>query len=113
MTCDSRRYAELFIVFITAESCEVVSLCIKEERVEVVLCGFYRRGLAGAELSVNLEQSFFCILGRVLFSDCLDDTGVFAEKVDKVVIRADTERTDKGGCGDFSVFIYTDIENVV
>ena len=77
------------------------------------LCRINRRGLAGSKLSVDFKKSLFCILGRILFLNSLNYSGILAEQINKIVVTADTERTDKCRSGYLSVLIYTDIIDVI
>ena len=85
---------------------------IKEEIVNMLLGGFKRYGLAGTKLFEDLHKSFFGVSRFVLFHCCFKLV-ILAEEAADIVVGAKTERTDKRCDVDFSVLIYTDIENVV
>ena len=57
--CNSSFKSKLFVVFIAADSGNVVSSCIEEQVMKMLLTGFHRGRLAGTKLAVNLKQGFF------------------------------------------------------
>ena len=104
--------AQLLIIFIPAHAGEIVPVRVKEQAVQMGLRRVERRGLAGAQLAVDLEQRLLRILGGILFNRG-EDALVTAEKVADVRVTAQAERADKGSDEDLSVFINADIEQVV
>ena len=79
----------------------------------MILRGFHRGRLAGAELLVYFEKSFLGIFGGILFVYGLAYALVLAEHIDYIVIGALSESADKGCGRDLAVFVYADIEHVV
>jgi len=78
----------------------------------VRLRAFHRRRFAWAELAVDLNHCFLCVLAGVLFYRRADAL-VLAEVVENFAVASQPQRADKHRDGNFAVFIDTDIENVV
>ena len=64
--------SKLFIVFIASHPGQVVTPCVKKQGVYMGLGAFNSRGLAGAELPVNLQQGLLSGFARILFDGSLD-----------------------------------------
>ncbi|CCY17027.1 uncharacterized protein BN782_00856 [Eubacterium sp. CAG:786] len=104
--------SKLLVVLVTSKSGEVVSLCVEELVVEVVLRGLNAGHVAGVELSVDLEESLFLVLGAVLL-DGGENSGVLTELGGELSVGRKAQRTQERGNGDLSVLIYADIVDVV
>lgn len=104
--------SELLVVLVTSESGQIISLCVEELVVEVVLRGLNAGHVAGVQLSVDLEKSLFLVLGAVLL-DGSKDPGILAELSGQLSVGGKTQRTQERGNGDLSVLIYADIVYVV
>ena len=77
-------------------------------------CALYRRRLAGTELFVYVYESIGAVLGLILLEDSLSETLVIAVDLEDLLIRALlAESSDECGQRDLSVFIYTNVNNVV
>ena len=69
---DSVCYAELFVIFITANSRHIISSWVEEKRIDMCLCTFYCRRLTRTKLSINLFKSFLGVFAGILFYRCKD-----------------------------------------
>ena len=76
------------------------------------LSTFNGRRLTGAKLSVDLFESVISVFGGVLFDSC-NNSVIGTEEINNFLVSAKTQRTYKSSNGEFSVFINTDIENIV
>ena len=84
---DTRGNGKLFVIFVTSETREVVSLRVKEQIVESRTCRVNRCRLTGTEFSVNFEKSLLLVLGVVLAAvNCRGYSGILAELIDKILI---------------------------
>ncbi len=109
----TRTDTQLLIIFVTSETCKIVTLCVEEKTVEVILSAFHRRWFARAELFINFKESFLTVLCGILLEDSLVEPFVRTEKLLYLNVRSAAEGTDKGGKRDLPVFVYADICNVV
>ena len=104
--------SQLLIIFIASHTGEVISSCIEEQRIDMGLCAVYCWRFARTQLSVDLQQSLLGIVGAVLF-DGRNDTDIVAKEIQNLCIAGKAQSTDKGGNRQLSVFINTDIEDIV
>ena len=112
MTCKAGGYAEFLVVFVSSETAQVISLCIKEKVVEVSYGTFDRRRLAGAEFLINVNECLGIVLGLVFLEDCLFKSFIRTEKLIYFLVGAYAERTDKSSKRNFPVLVYADIHNI-
>ena len=110
--CNSVCNGELFVKFISAESWQIVSSRIEEKVVNMCLWVFNRRRFARTEFSVNFQQTFFFVWCDV-FEKCCFDYLVIAEYCSDVLVWRKTQSTQEWCDRQFSVLIYTNIENIV
>ena len=85
---------------------------VKEETVEMGLRSFKRGRLAGTKLLVNLKKSLFSVLCRILLESGHDSL-IGAEEIEDFLVGTETESADESGDVEFSVLVYTDIEEIV
>ena len=102
---------QLFIEFIAAHSGEIVPPGIKEQRIQKGFRGIHRGGLAGAELTVNLQEGLLPALTGVLLHRG-QDAGVLTEHIDDLRIGPGAYRTDEAGDGQLSVLVDPHVEDV-
>ena len=112
VSVDTGSDAQFFIVFITSNAGQVISSCVEEQGVQMALCAVHCRRLARTQFSVYFQQCFFGVVGAVLF-DGRNDAWVISKEFQDLSVAGKSESTDEGGYRQLSVFINTNIENVV
>ena len=91
---DTVSQRQLFVEFITTNLRQVISLGIKEHAIQQRSGAFYCRGLAGTQLFVNLNQTFFIGFCNVLFQ-CCQNLRLFAKQFNDFRIGANAHRTNQ------------------
>ena len=104
---------ELFVELVSSEAGEVISLCIKEQIVEVSFRRLDCGRLTRAQFLVHFEQGFFPVLGGIFLHYGLANALVISEQRKKLFIRTFAESTHESGCRYFSVLVYTNVEDIV
>ena len=104
---------ELFVELVSSEAGEVISLCIKEQIVEVSFRRLNCGRLTRAQLLVHFEQGFFPVLGGIFLHYGLANALVISEQRKKLFIRTFAESTHESGSRYFSVLVYTNVEDIV
>ena len=78
-SCNTVGNAEFLIVFVTADTRQIIAMRVEEQAVQMRLRGFECRRLAGTKLFINLDKRLLGIDGGILFKCCFD-TLIIAEK---------------------------------
>ena len=112
VTVDSGSDTQFFVVFVTSNTGQVVSSSVKEQCVQMGLSAVYCWWFTWTQFSVNFQQSLFCVVGAVLFDGSLDSC-IFSKEFQNLRIAGKTQGTDKGCYWQLSVFINTNIEDIV
>ena len=118
---DTGTECKLFIIFITTNRIEVVTLGVEEQIVHEDLCAFNDSGFAGTELLVDFLKSFIADRGMVFNSECFAvvlvesscENCLVTEEFLDLIGSLDTECTDQYSNRKLSVLINTNIENIV
>ncbi len=113
MPCKTWSYTKFFIVFISSETAEVISFCIKEKIIKMCKCTFNRRRLARTEFLIYINKSVRIIFCLVFLKNSLLESLIFTEKLKYFFIRTHTQSTYKSSNRNFSVLVYTDIDNII
>ena len=85
---------------------------VKEQPVQMRLCGFECRRFTGAQFFIHFNQCLLGVDGGIFFQSRFN-TRIIAEKLQDFLIRAQAQSADKGRDEDFAVFVDTDIEQIV
>ena len=85
---------QLFVEFITTNLRQVISLGIKEHAIQQRSGAFYCRGLAGTQLFINLNQTFFIGFCNVLFQ-CCQNLRLFAKQFNDFRVGTNAHRTNQ------------------
>ena len=105
---------KFFVVFIASYPGKIITLGIEEQSVQMGLSAFHRGGLAGAQLTADFHQSILGIaVFRLFLLDGGEDLHVLGKESLDLLVGTQSQRTDKGGDGDLSVFIDSYINHVV
>ena len=71
----------------------------------------HRQRLAGAQLAVNLQQSFLGVLGDILLDGGVNPL-VVAEEIQQLGVGSQAQGPHENGDGQLAVFVDTDIEHI-
>ncbi len=129
---DAREEGELLVELVAADVGDLIAAAVIEQTVEQSLGGLDRRGIAGTQLAVDLDQALLAAAGRVLLERG-DHALVLAEDLLQALVR---RRADVGvahaaqpggraalvvgahgleepGDGELAVLVDADVEDVV
>ena len=112
ITGNAAGQAEFVVHLIAAKTSQVVTARVKEQVVQVRAGVFHRRGLTGAQLTVDLEQALLGVVGDVLFERGVDLRLGIAEELLDLLIGGQAQGTQQRGNGQLAVLIDTDVVNV-
>ena len=110
--CNTSFESKFFVVFVTSDAGDIISSCVEEEVVEVLLTGFDRGRFTGTKFSVNFEKCLFSGFGCVFFKSC-EEHRLFAEIIKDLCVTSESKGSDESGDGKFSVLIDSYAENIV
>ena len=103
---------QLVVHLVAAEASQVVTARVKEQVVQMGAGVLNCRGLAGAQLAVDLQQAFLGIVGDVLLERGIDFRLGVAEELLDLLVGGQAQRTQQRGDRQLAVLINADIENV-
>ena len=109
---DTARQIQLFVVLVTSHTGKIIPAGVKEQTIDVRLRALDGRRLTRTQLAVHLKKGFLCRLAGILF-DGGANTIVLSEILIDLGVRAKSQGTDKHRYRDFTVFVNTNIENIV
>ena len=87
-------------------------MCIKEQTIKMSLSSFKCGRLTRAKLLVNLKKCFFLILCCILLYCCFNSF-IVTEEFTNFRITSETKCTKEGCNENFTVFIYSYIEQII
>ena len=112
MANDPAAHGKLLVEFIPADLCQIISAGVKEHGVDQAVRALDRKRFAGTDLFVEFKKTGLIIVGRVL-RKARADLGLVAEKLDDLLICADSECAHQNSDSDLPGPVYTDIKNIV
>ena len=71
MPCKTRADLQLFVVFIAADTGQIIAMLVKQQRYNVLDCGFDGRRLAGTKLAVYFKKRLIAVFGCIFVADGL------------------------------------------
>ena len=103
--------SQLFVELVPAHGGQVIPPGVEEQAVDERLGGVHRGGLAGAELSVNLQQGLLVGLAGVLLQGG-HNAGVLPEELQNLPVGLGAHRADEAGHRQLAVLVNAHIEQV-
>ncbi len=112
MAGDPAAHGKLLVEFIAAHLGQIISPGIKEHGVDQAVRALDGKGLTRPDLLVELEQTGFKIVGRVL-GEAGAELGLIAEELDDLLIRSDSQCAHQNSDRHLSGPVHTDIKHIV
>ena len=110
--CKTVVQSQLLVVFITADSRQVVSFRIKKHRVEQGLGALQCRRFTRSQFLVDFLDTFLEVRGRVLLKG-LQQSRLLAEDLDDLFIAADPQRSQQDRCRLLTRSVHTDGQDLI
>ena len=86
---------QFFVVFISSDLSQIITLRIEEHRIEQRLRTFKRRRFARSQFLIYLLETFLIIRGRILFQR-FQQSWLFTESIQDLLIASHSHRSEKG-----------------